>query len=547
LAITKKSGRHAYAENDKVPIEISINELDDLIIYTYSENIIITRRSKLKLLELLEMIDSSSYETDREMEVRFHFLKKSLTAMVKKRMNDHERIVSFTKGGGKYEDEIDDLVEYISETYDDDIDNETVGYIEEYISDKMKFSFLYKEQVELDNLAMRFKSGDYESLGEFAEEYSTVVKSLHKKLQKAKAPNKYTARDFNSNDSRLEDAINIAHKNFSRPNNKVQTSVKNLNKMLNGGYECQRFYLYLGAPGGWKSGQLIQAALDAKHCNTEWVTKDPTKKPCILYVSQENSQDETLNRLWSHYIGEDIPFIQNDAATVMKMLCENGFNEGVPLEIKYRPNKSISTADVDGMIDDMALDGYEVVMLLHDYLKRINSSEKHAEMYLELGAVCDDFTVIAKDRDIPVVSASQLNRTAFQVIEAALEKGKNNIVKQLGISHVGESVRLIDNSDYVIIINKEKQTTTDVDFLTYKLVKSRAKKQDLHYFAHPFENGMKLKPDYNLAKSLSLLDLGDGLAEYDTTNGGSKPLTTGKKRKKAGKKTVLADFDEDED
>jgi hypothetical protein len=190
---------------------------------------------------------------------------------------------------------------------------------------------------------------------------------------------------------------------------------------------------------------------------------------------------------------------------------------------RYRPSRSINTADIDNMIDDLKLEGYEVRMVVHDYIKRIMPVEYTGDIRIDLGTVVDEFSTIAKKRQIPFVSASQLNRDASKAIEQALESKKNNIGQKLGISHTGESKLMIENADYVFINFIETQASTGKVYLTSKRVKSRGrKKSEVEYIAHPFvkDNGMLLDEDINLSHATSLTSLGDGL-QFDPTTSGS--------------------------
>ncbi|QXN70225.1 putative DnaB-like replicative helicase [Bacillus phage vB_BspM_Internexus] len=96
-----------------------------------------------------------------------------------------------------------------------------------------------------------------------------------------------------------------------------------------------------------------------------------------------------------------------------------------------------------------------------------------------------------------------MNREAYRILETSLEKGKSNIGKNLNASHIGESALMQENTDYGVIVNKEE--FEGVEYLTFKLIASRAKKPSITYFAHPFEkgNGLRLMDDIHLAKSLS--------------------------------------------
>ena len=88
----------------------------------------------------------------------------------------------------------------------------------------------------------------------------------------------------------------------------------------------------------------------------------------------------------------------------------------------------------------------------------------------------------------------------------------------MNASHVGESALMIENTDYGIIINREEDITTKEDFLTFKLIASRAKQPKVTYFAHPFENGLRLEEDVMLTKSLSIERIGDNLKDFDPNN-----------------------------
>src|SRR5690606_30796789 len=115
-----------------------------------------------------------------------------------------------------------------------------------------------------------------------------------------------------------------------------------------------------------------------------------TKKPCILYVTQENDIDETIERLYSYYVDEDTDLKNLSLKEAMERLRNAGMNEdNIAIRIKYRPNNSITTADLDAMIDDLALEDLEVIMLIHDYIKRIRPISYIKDRHLQLGAVMD--------------------------------------------------------------------------------------------------------------------------------------------------------------
>ncbi len=330
---------------------------------------------------------------------------------------------------------------------------------------------------------------------------------------------------------------------LKQPSNYLQTGIQCLNTQLGGGYEAGRTYIYLGISGGFKSGLLLHIALWIKKYNEHLKPKDPTKRLCVLYITQENSRKETLARMFSILTNNDIKnYTPQEAISILrnKGLADEGMN----LKILYRPNKSISTDDLYDIIQEIEDEGYEVCALVHDYIKRIRPSTNEKDLRIALGDVVDEFCVLAKTKNIPVISANQMNRSAFSVIENAVNSNKQNISKMLGASYTGESMLVIENADQATIITREFKKSTGKEYLTFNEIKSRGKRTTLQWFAHPFtegEDAMSLEEDVNEKKSLSLLDLGDDLENRDLTNSKKRISARNRDEEKKSKKSSNKD------
>ena len=221
------------------------------------------------------------------------------------------------------------------------------------------------------------------------------------------------------------------------------------------GLERGRCYCALGVAKGWKSGFLLNAASWAKRYNT-FTTHDPKLKPCIVYLSMENTNEETIKRLWAHCFGNDSDIANYDKIQAASMLENAGLftpnNPNSPeIIIWYRPNKSINTADLNIMLEDLKKEGRECVLLILDYLKRIRPVEQSKELRIELSNITNELKTIAMEQDIPILTAMQLNREAFKTLEEADsfdEKVKAS--DKLGASNVGESIDIIQNVDKIV-------------------------------------------------------------------------------------------------
>jgi hypothetical protein len=212
-----------------------------------------------------------------------------------------------------------------------------------------------------------------------------------------------------------------------------------------------------------------------------------------------------------------------------------GPNNNIDLMIRYIPNKSIDTGDLYSIIDDLEDDGYEVIALVHDYVKRIRAVNHSSEVRFELGAIVDEFKVLAQDKNIPVITASQLNREASRTIDAAIEANRSDLTRMLGSANTGESWQMIENSDFVCIINREFSSVTNQWYLTFKRIKIRFREiSELTYFNHPFadNNKMKLLDDLN-GECLSELSLANTLENFE-----DEELSNSKKGRKKNRKKL---------
>ena len=297
---------------------------------------------------------------------------------------------------------------------------------------------------------------------------------------------------------------------LQNPSRVIRTGIQKLNEILSPGFLSSRLYLFMGLPGGWKSGMLLKVVRDTKLYNADIQVKKPGKQPCVLLVTMENEVIETVERLFNMSVSDSN--IRNfTPKQVLKMVKESKElsitnDNGIDIIIRYYPNRSINTEDLYTIIDDLSDDGKEVVMLVLDYIKRIRPTERAKDEKEELKNITNELKSLAIEYDIPVVSAHQLNRAGASVIDAAMQANKEDLGRFLGRSNTGSAWEIVENSDVVIIINIEKKRQTGQYYLTFKRVKIRYKDMsDLSYFNHPFDpnNRMKLLDDIYLDHSLS--------------------------------------------
>ena len=104
-------------------------------------------------------------------------------------------------------------------------------------------------------------------------------------------------------------------------------------------------------------------------------------------------------------------------------------------------------------------------------------------------------------------------------MDAAMRDSKQDVARFVGSSSIGNAWDIIEDSDWVCLINLELQKSTQRLFLTFKRLKIRGKKIPMasDYFNHPFTNAknIRLEPDVNKESTISIMSLANDLESID--------------------------------
>jgi hypothetical protein len=183
------------------------------------------------------------------------------------------------------------------------------------------------------------------------------------------------------------------------------------------------------------------------------------------------------------------------------MLRTNGelyLTDDSPIDIiiKYQPNRSVDTSYLYTLCEDLEDEGYEVICMLQDHVKRIRSVSGNPDLRLELGDVVNEMKTFAIIKDIPVITDSHLNREGAKVIDQSSTRTKMDLTRMLGKSNIGESLLMLDNIDLGIILNREYDAEGN-EYMVFKNIKERVQ-TFRNYICQPFhkDNSIKLIEDF---------------------------------------------------
>ena len=319
-------------------------------------------------------------------------------------------------------------------------------------------------------------------------------------------------------------------KKAKRPASVLQTGIRQLNAILSPGFQSGRMYCFLGGSGKFKSGTLLNIAEQIRRFNPQIPAYENGLRKCILFITLENSIEETVERIYDMYCEPNGNLRDDDTQQVIDALRNNGgydftATSGIDIFMKYAGNLEINTGEIHVYMKELREKGYMPICIILDYIKRIDSvHNSNGDERVRMSFVAKELKAIAQYYEIPLITAMQLNREGNSIIDAAMRESKQDVARFVGSSSIGNAWDIIEDSDWVCLINPEIQISTGQKFLTFKRLKIRVKSEAtdsggnvIDYFNHPFEidRGIKLQTDVDKDHTVSLMSLATDLESIE--------------------------------
>lgn len=485
-----------------------IGILNKLIGYTFKKNMYITQSNLRNLQKLMDQSDFKIYMSKNIMYRRITFLKKALKAKLDEKLEDVDLIIQYCRSDIDdpiTEDIINNLPKYTQ------LNHQEIKFLTEYINDRLQFGVLQSRKEELEIILEKINDGEYKTyahanamIENWFREYNDAVRATRARYQN-------NILDFN--DPNLREKVGDILYRLGNTSSIIITGIQMLNEMLSPGFRPGKLYVFMGVTGGYKSAMLLTAALDAVKYNAK--TYKPKKegyKPYVVYLSMENSKDESFERTYNMEVANDDP-VDHDPGWIVEQLKNNkiAYNDDIGLLIWFEPNKSITTNELRKIIDELDAQGKEVILLSFDYIKRIRAADKGSTTKEELCNITNELRAIAQEYLIPIVTAQQMNRAALAAINMAKRNGETDLIKYVGLENVGDAWEVAENADMTIILVVERRKSDGRLLLAFYRAKSRYRPATkLEYFYQPFvvDNEITLERDIMLDHPVGLYKIG---------------------------------------
>lgn len=533
----------SYNNGDLANFKWNQGILNKLIGMCYKKSQLITIFNLRNLQKLMQSSDFSEYENKSQIIGRIRFIIRSLEGKLDKKYNSEDIIISYATEDTDNDLVFNDIINNLPK-YKQSISQSEIKYLNNMIEDRLRFGLIATKYIErMGTLFERYNDGDYRSYAEFNALMEKLVQDYNIDNRKITSEIDNGMIRFNSSNIR-EKVIDILDR-IGTTDSVVMTGIKMLNDILYPGFRGSKLYTFAALPANFKSGMLLKVAIDCiKYNGTTYRGRKQDHSKAVLYFTMENTIDETFERIYNMNV-DNQNIINYSVDHIINKLTKASIinNPDIELITVYKPNRSITTKDIQTLIEQLDEEGVEVIMLCFDYIKRIRPYEPATTEKEELKNVSNELKQIGMDFNIPIVTAAQLNRQAAAKLNEEVRSGNFDALKDIDGSTIGSAWEIMENSDVVLLIFMQMRKKDNKLFLSISCTKQRYHRPESPYFNQPFETETfnlvddiyKEKPDGVISLKTDFVDIdidhysGKGRKYIDVTildeNGNAQPNT----------------------
>lgn len=471
----------------------NVQLLNKIIGYVFKKTKNISNLQLRNVQKLLMNCDYTDYLNRPIIMDRIEFILKALEARLEKKLEDEGIILEYCTPDNSnpvIEEVVKNLDRYKNLNYSE------IEFISTFVQDRLTNGIFLNKVKEMKTIIEMMEDNEFPTYADANKRVTEWINDYNMARRQISTSWNDDVLDFN--DPNIEERVSEINARLGDTSSIIITGIIMLNEMLSPGFRPGKLYMFLGLTGGFKSAMLLKIILDcAKYNAGTYKPKKEGAKPYVLYLTMENTIDESFARVWNMAV-EDTDVEKSKPSEIVKRLKEEKIvaNDEIGILFAYRPNMSISTADLRDIIDEIESMGREVIMVSFDYIKRIRPQQRAKDEKEMLKNVTNELRQIAIDYQIPVISAHQFNRNALATVNNAMRDGKTDLAKFLGGENVGSAYEVMENPDMSIVLNLERKKDDNQLYLTFYRIKARYRPStQLGYFNQPFKKGSSFQLD----------------------------------------------------
>ena len=501
-----------------------------MIIKVLASDIIVNRRSLTNMKRFLTIIDRDYYCRSENIEAMLLVCDLLVSIRTK---NPHG--VSLESLSYKVENLLvepydkvrDQLIIPQINVAKDELPEDDLEYITNSLDQNLKFSYILDVKDNLIELTNDIETSSYTDFPNLLHQYRDLVTDIMNFFRKTDSSS-MTNEIVHTGDPTFLDILYDTYEAIRNPASALQTGWQALNSALGprGGFQNKNLYCLHANTNSFKSAMLLHISRMIKEYNGPRVIEEfkrTGKIPTILHISMENDNDEDNERLYKTVVKKDLG--KCTSREELNQSWEHNFGntngEENPIDISFLhvDARSLSVDEIDVIIENLEEEGYRVIACVVDYLGLIKPrlEDMGKDNRLQLKNIADDLLSLAKNRDIPVITAHQINRSGGAVLTNLKNQGGVNAISQMTNEFIGESYGIEQAVSWSAFIDIEIHG--EDRWLMFKRNKSRYKnKFGTETFVMKIRDGIIIDDDIYLSTPLSLPKIPDGIGTDEAVN-----------------------------
>ena len=410
----------------------------------------------------------------------------------------------------------------------DELPEDDLEYITNSLDQNLKFSYILDIKDNLIELTNDIETSSYTDFPNLLRQYRDLVTDIMNFFRKTDSSS-MTNEIVHTGDPTFLDILYDTYEAIRNPASALQTGWQALNSALGprGGFQNKNLYCLHANTNSFKSAMLLHISRMIKEYNGPRVIEEfkrTGKIPTILHISMENDNDEDNERLYKTVVKKDLG--KCTSREELNQSWEHNFGNSDsedenPIDISFLhvDARSLSVDEIDVIIENLEEEGYRVIACVVDYLGLIKPrlEDMGKDNRLQLKNIADDLLSLAKNRDIPVITAHQINRSGGAVLTNLKNQGGVNAISQMTNEFIGESYGIEQAVSWSAFIDIEIHG--EDRWLMFKRNKSRCKnKFGTETFVMKIRDGIIIDDDIYLSTPLSLPKIPDGIGTDEAVN-----------------------------
>ena len=418
----------------------------------------------------------------------------------------------------------------------EELPEDDLEYITNSLDQNLKFSYILDVKDNLIELTNDIETSSYTDFPNLLHQYRDLITSIMNFFRRTDSSS-MTNEIVHTGDPTFLDILYDTYEAIRNPASALQTGWQALNSALGprGGFQNKNLYCIHANTNSFKSAMLLHISRMIKEYNASRVIEEfkrTGKIPTVLHISMENDNDEDNERLYKTVVKKDLG--KCTSREELNQSWEHNFGSSTdgeenPIDISFLhvDARSLSVDEIDIIIENLEEEGYKVIACVVDYLGLIKPrlEDMGKDNRLQLKNIADDLLSLAKNRDIPVITAHQINRSGGAVLTNLKNQGGVNAISQMTNEFIGESYGIEQAVSWSAFIDIEIHG--EDRWLMFKRNKSRYKnKFGTETFVMKIRDGIIIDDDIYLSTPLSLPKIPDGIGTDETmsNNQGSRGI-----------------------